>query len=270
MSCAFSTLLVALEHNAVDDRALCSGNARGSPGPACCAKARLSGGHSCHQRADRRQRRWLAGFFRRVVVVDIINWPVSLSSVLSGSPRRLETNAANLIGAVRLYKLSPSLQTADSTTRVAILNGRGVRVTYPCAMKLRAKVNEVIPSGEKHQHRHQRKADPEADFLGFFAQRTAANSLNGIEKQVAAIEQRNGKKVNQTDRNRQNADQVRRGCQTPPTRNLSRKPAQSGSGPESWSADSLPDDEAADDSSWSGRRGTRFPPRPPSARPRGV
>ena len=58
-----------------------------------------------------------AGFLRRGVVVDIINWPVSLSLSYSGSLRGLGTEAPNLIGVIRLYKLSPSLQTALSPTQ---------------------------------------------------------------------------------------------------------------------------------------------------------
>ncbi|WP_166802422.1 hypothetical protein [Microvirga pakistanensis] len=77
-----------------------------------------------------------AGFFRRGVVVDIINWPVSLYFVRREASPRAGNTRPNLIGVLpRLYKLSPSLQTAR-TNREAIFNRRGVLVTF-CRLQKR-------------------------------------------------------------------------------------------------------------------------------------
>ena len=47
-------------------------------------------------------------------------------------------------------------------------------------------MDDVVPGYEQHQHQHERKADPETDFLSARAQRPAAKSLIEIEQQVAA------------------------------------------------------------------------------------
>ncbi len=48
---------------------------------------------------------------------------------------------------------------------------------------------------------------PEADLLGALAERTAADDLEGVEQQVAAIEQRHREQVQQADRDREQRDQ---------------------------------------------------------------
>jgi hypothetical protein len=109
-----------------------------------------------------------ADFFRRSVVVDIINWPVLYIFYIAGFPAGLRQWSQTLSVRFRLYKLSPSLQTAHSPTGRRFL---------PCVaslsrsrgLKTCAKVNMIIQFGEQHEHRHDGESDPKADFLGFFA-----------------------------------------------------------------------------------------------------
>ena len=109
-----------------------------------------------------------ADFFRRSVVVDIINWPVLYILSIAGCPAGLRQSSQTLSVWFRLYKLSPLLQTAASLTHgrflpcVASLSRSGSHKTC-------GKVYKIIPSGEQHEHRHNGESDPEADFLGFLA-----------------------------------------------------------------------------------------------------
>ncbi len=72
-----------------------------------------------------------AGFFRRGVVVDIINWPVSLYFIHRGLTPRVEDRCLDLIGSCpactnfRRYckRLFPNT--------VAFFYRRGVLVTFP-------------------------------------------------------------------------------------------------------------------------------------------
>jgi hypothetical protein len=91
-----------------------------------------------------------------------------------------------------LVQTFAAIANGTSTTQYQFLPGVA-SVSRSPGHKTCAKVNKIIPSGEKHEHPHQGKTDSEADFLSFFAQGPAANRLNGIEQKMPAIQKRNGK-----------------------------------------------------------------------------
>ena len=61
-------------------------------------------------------------------------------------------------------------------------------------------MNDVIKSCKYHQHDDDREPDTETDFLGTFGKRLAADSLDPIEQKVTAIEERDRKQVEKTNR----------------------------------------------------------------------
>jgi len=69
-------------------------------------------------------------------------------------------------------------------------------------------MNNVIERCIYHQHQHHREADAKAHFLRPFRQRAPANTLDQIEQKVSAIEERNGKQIQQADRNRNRGGHV--------------------------------------------------------------
>src|SRR5215472_1518641 len=63
-----------------------------------------------------------------------------------------------------------------------------------------SQMNDVIKSCKYHQHDDDRQPDTETDFLGAFGKRPAANRLDRVEQKVTAIEERDRKQVEKTDR----------------------------------------------------------------------
>ena len=61
-------------------------------------------------------------------------------------------------------------------------------------------MNDVIESCKYHQHDDDREPDTKTDLLGTFRKRSAPNSLDPIEQKVTAIQERDRKQIEQTDR----------------------------------------------------------------------
>ena len=59
----------------------------------------------------------------------------------------------------------------------------------------RPDVDDVVPGGEKHQHRHDRKPNPETDFLGPIAQRPAAGPPRWRRRADAPVEERDWERL---------------------------------------------------------------------------
>ena len=64
-------------------------------------------------------------------------------------------------------------------------------------------VHQIVPSGEQHQHDHQREADAKAELLVAFAERFAAHGFDGVEQQMPAVEHGNREKIDQAETDRQ-------------------------------------------------------------------
>ena len=129
----------------------------------------------------------VAGFFRRGVVVDIINWPVLYILSLARKAPQVGDECPQPYLCGPLVQTFAAIANGTSTTEYQFLNSVA-SLSRSLIQKTGAKVNKIIPGGEKHEHRHQGKSDSKADFLGFFAQRTPANRFNGIEQKMAAIQ----------------------------------------------------------------------------------
>jgi hypothetical protein len=71
-----------------------------------------------------------ADFFRRSVVVDIINWPVLYIFYIAGFPAGLRQWSQTLIGAVPLVQTFTVLANGSFPNRKAIFTLRGVLVTF--------------------------------------------------------------------------------------------------------------------------------------------
>src|SRR5437660_4927235 len=68
---------------------------------------------------------------------------------------------------------------------------------------LRGEMEDVVVSCEDHQHDDDRKSDPKAHLLSALRERFSPYGFDSIKQQVAAIEQRYRKQVEQADRNRE-------------------------------------------------------------------
>src|SRR6478735_1701134 len=98
---AFSTLLFPSSTTRLTTGP-CAAETRRFPGAACCAKA-LSAAVIPAISALIAIMAVVAGFFRRGVVVDIINWPVSLYSVLAGKAPQVGNECPQPYPCDRLY-----------------------------------------------------------------------------------------------------------------------------------------------------------------------
>ena len=148
---------VALHHHLLRERALGHGEARHIAAKATAAV--------------------LADLRRRFVVVDIINWPVSVIFVPSGSSPQGRRQSPQPYRLEPLVQSFPAVANGGSSTRVAFLPGVA-SVSRPRARKCSDKVNNIVPSGEEHQHHHDGEADPEADLLGPVAERPAPDGFD--------------------------------------------------------------------------------------------
>src|SRR6476659_5046523 len=82
---------------------------------------------------------------------------------------------------------------------------------HPAAVALRRRqVDNVIKRRKYHQHQHDRETDAETDLLGPLGERPAAHRFNPVEQKVTAIEERNGKEIEQPDRDRKHRGQVKK------------------------------------------------------------
>src|SRR6266446_230613 len=68
---------------------------------------------------------------------------------------------------------------------------------------LGGEMEDVVVSCEDHQHDDDRKPDPKAHLLSALRERFSPYGFDSIKQQVAAIEQRYRKQVEQADRNRE-------------------------------------------------------------------
>src|SRR5271165_3611675 len=66
---------------------------------------------------------------------------------------------------------------------------------------VRDQAQDVVRGCEDHQERDQGDSDSQPDFLRPLAQWASSEALEGVKREVAAIEQRHRQQIHQTDRN---------------------------------------------------------------------
>src|SRR5262245_28132779 len=101
--------------------------------------------------------------------------------------------------AARLYRVSGRLRTTSDRPLLIYCQSVARRTR-----SRRHEAEDVVEGGIGHQHQDDGETDAEAEFLGAFRQRPAADGLDSIEQKVSAIEQRNRKQIQQPDRHGQN------------------------------------------------------------------
>src|SRR5262249_46023338 len=114
------------------------------------------------------------------------------------SCRRPSPAAPKRLPTVRWYPVSGSRET---TSRSPLLICR--QAVARRTRSRRHEAQDVVESGVGHQHQDDGEADAEAQFLGAFGQRPAADGLDPVEQKVTAIEQRDGEQIQQPDRHGQ-------------------------------------------------------------------
>src|SRR5262245_58311032 len=98
-----------------------------------------------------------------------------------------------------VYRSSPPVGSGKNTSQILILTN---------APEPPAHDAQIVPGRKHHEHKHHGQSDAKTNLLRAIAQRLSPHRLNQIEQKVAAIEQRDRKKIDKPDAHQQPRRQI--------------------------------------------------------------